>query len=558
MNWLQKFRNTNRENTKSDDIALLGAHHLKGKSTLQTKSSTLLPSLSPERLRRFQHTRFIAWCVISTLCLLFTVLAFMQESLRFAQTTTERIIICIDLSHSMLAVDARYTSSPTAESRLNQAKNIIVSLLATRPSAEFALVVFAGESALLSPFTAHISSLFDIVHVIEPGYLDTRGSTLLPLARILSDRFPAIAYRDCPISAVILSDGDMPAQDKEYAIPMFDALHYPLHTIVVGSDVATTVILDDSTRLTTKRQQDALKTIAQHSLGSFHCADQYTSSNEVCSALLQGTSTRNSSWILATQQMLNDWYASILQAPLYAICGLIILGLLFDIVYTIFFRLLVIHHTPSSTIQKHTHHTTVIQSVLIGIFLLYGEDNTLYAQSSALKQDILAVHYHELAPAIKLMQVQNYGQAIEHLSVLLEHSTPSSSLQRTTLYMRSIAFCAQGNFQRGFDDATTALTDSPHSSLVYSLLPIVAECAYKTQRYPQAILACQQGLQINPNDQRLKRILSLCYQQHQQSQSKRKEQQQQSVSARTLEAEGRSALRTMLRKQSRTYPQGID
>jgi len=85
------------------------------------------------------------------------------------EQTTEALVICWDLSPSMLAQDVK-------PSRLQRARLKIIDLLKARDEGLFALVAYSGEAYNVTPLTDDIQTLINLLPSLSPAHLPTVGS----------------------------------------------------------------------------------------------------------------------------------------------------------------------------------------------------------------------------------------------------------------------------------------------------------------------------------------------------------------------------------------------
>ncbi len=85
------------------------------------------------------------------------------------QQNTQALVICWDLSPSMLAQDIK-------PSRLERARLKIIDLLNARDEGLFALIAYSGEAYNVTPLTDDTQTLINLLPALSPTYLPTVGS----------------------------------------------------------------------------------------------------------------------------------------------------------------------------------------------------------------------------------------------------------------------------------------------------------------------------------------------------------------------------------------------
>lgn len=121
------------------------------------------------------------------------------ESARAVERRGVDMVICLDVSRSMLAQD-------TAPDRLERAREEIRRLAERASGDRMGLVVFAGEARLFVPLTRDLTSLAEMVDLADPLSVG-RGGT--DLAGALETAAAAlVAKSTAPAVILLLTDGD--------------------------------------------------------------------------------------------------------------------------------------------------------------------------------------------------------------------------------------------------------------------------------------------------------------------------------------------------------------
>jgi len=113
----------------------------------------------------FRHSVFVLF--LASMSFLILALARPQSSNSWQNVTTEGIdiVIALDISTSMLAMDF----SPN---RLEAAKDVATQFISGRPTDKIGLVVFAGESFTQCPLTTDHATVINLFKSIESGMIE--------------------------------------------------------------------------------------------------------------------------------------------------------------------------------------------------------------------------------------------------------------------------------------------------------------------------------------------------------------------------------------------------
>jgi Ca-activated chloride channel family protein len=113
----------------------------------------------------FRHSVFVVF--LSSMSFLIMALARPQSSNSWQNVTTEGIdiVIALDISSSMLAMDFR-------PNRLEAAKDVATQFISGRPNDKIGLVVFSGESFTQCPLTTDHATVINLFRNIESGMIE--------------------------------------------------------------------------------------------------------------------------------------------------------------------------------------------------------------------------------------------------------------------------------------------------------------------------------------------------------------------------------------------------
>lgn len=111
----------------------------------------------------------------------------------------------LDVSASM---DVEDVEENTGVSRLSKAKSIMENFMVTHPENRYGLVIFAGQSRLVSPLTSDSSSLLSFLASIDSKSIAEGGTDFREAFKVATERFESTD--NAPHAIVLLSDGGDP------------------------------------------------------------------------------------------------------------------------------------------------------------------------------------------------------------------------------------------------------------------------------------------------------------------------------------------------------------
>lgn len=111
------------------------------------------------------------------------------------------VIICLDVSNSMLAEDIR-------PNRLMRAKQAINSLLKQLDDEQVGLVVFAGEAYIQVPLTIDKAATAMLLNTISPGDITNQGSSLADAIALAVRAFGVNSPQGSGRSIILVTDGE--------------------------------------------------------------------------------------------------------------------------------------------------------------------------------------------------------------------------------------------------------------------------------------------------------------------------------------------------------------
>lgn len=183
------------------------------------------------------------------------------------QTRGCEIMICLDVSNSMLAQDY----SP---SRLDRAKLAISSLVDKLHDDRIGLIVFAGTSFVQLPITTDYVSAKMFLSSIDTGSVPVQGTDLADALRTAARSFSAQSEKSRVI--ILITDGENHEENALEAAKEVADMGIRIYTIGVGSSKGQPIPMGgqlledkDGNIVVTKLNEDILKQIARSGNGGY-------------------------------------------------------------------------------------------------------------------------------------------------------------------------------------------------------------------------------------------------------------------------------------------------
>lgn len=172
--------------------------HKKAGASIQFSSDMGFARIPKSWKYYFRHSVFIL--TIASLTLLVAALARPQSSNSWQNVTTEGIdiVIALDISSSMLAMDFH-------PNRLEAAKDVATQFISGRTNDKIGLVVFSGESFTQCPLTTDHATVINLFKNIESGMIEDGTAIGNGLATAVSRLKESTAISKV---VILLTDGE--------------------------------------------------------------------------------------------------------------------------------------------------------------------------------------------------------------------------------------------------------------------------------------------------------------------------------------------------------------
>jgi len=190
------------------------------------------------------------------------------------------IVIVVDLSQTMQANDMAEANAQTRWEAARAGLQDLIAAVSRRGGHRVAIVFFAARAKVILPLTTDYDHIRTVIAEIDANWpppeirpgadpnvvSGTRIGAALQLAVQTHDtRFPGSQ------DILLLSDGDDPADDREWAkgSAAARAAGIPVHTVGLGDPDATTLLTLGDEFVNTKLEEDVLKQIAAETRGEY-------------------------------------------------------------------------------------------------------------------------------------------------------------------------------------------------------------------------------------------------------------------------------------------------
>ena len=196
---------------------------VKKKAIKKYGNPTLLAELMPEVSTKRQHLKF--WLLFGAITMVIFIIAGPQfgSKLETVKRQGVEIMVCLDVSNSMLAEDV----SPN---RLDKAKQMLSRLTDGFTNDKVGLIVFAGDAFTQLPITSDYISAKMFLSSINPSMVSTQGTAIGAAINLAARSFTPDETTDKAI--ILITDGENHEDDAIGAAKT--AAEKGIHVNIVG------------------------------------------------------------------------------------------------------------------------------------------------------------------------------------------------------------------------------------------------------------------------------------------------------------------------------------
>jgi len=230
---------------------------------------SLLPFLLDRSRNAAQRTPLYlllaAW-VLSTVALAGPV---WEELPQPVQQREDALVIVMDLSLSMFATDHE-------PSRLDLAKRKLRDILALREEGQTALIVYAGDSHVVTPLTDDVVTISSLVPSLSPNIMPLFGSNPVPAIEMATELLNEIEAQRGKI--LLMTDGIAGFQEEQRITEVVEPTEYDLLIMGIGTESGAPIRTSDGGFLTDDRggvvvptlNRNVLQSLANRVGGRYH------------------------------------------------------------------------------------------------------------------------------------------------------------------------------------------------------------------------------------------------------------------------------------------------
>lgn len=249
---------------------------LKALASLRVQE-VVMPELSLGK----QHLKFILLNIVFFLLVLAAANPQSGTSVGKKERTGTDMIICLDVSNSMLAQDIK-------PNRISRAKQSINRLIHQLRGDRIGLVVFAGSSFVQLPLTSDYAAARTFVDVVEPDMIETQGTAIGESLKTAFAAFGEEQAKNRSRTIILISDGEDNEEDAVKIAGDISSNGVVINTIGLGMTEGVPIPVKSRSGQTeykrdalgnivlTKLNEDLLKRIADKADGIYIRANNST------------------------------------------------------------------------------------------------------------------------------------------------------------------------------------------------------------------------------------------------------------------------------------------
>ena len=199
---------------------------VKKKAIKKYGNPTLLAELMPEVSTKRQHLKF--WLLFGAITMVIFIIAGPQfgSKLETVKRQGVEIMVCLDVSNSMLAEDV----SPN---RLDKAKQMLSRLTDGFTNDKVGLIVFAGDAFTQLPITSDYISAKMFLSSINPSMVSTQGTAIGAAINLAARSFTPDETTDKAI--ILITDGENHDDDAIAVAERAAQMGVKIFTIGIGT-----------------------------------------------------------------------------------------------------------------------------------------------------------------------------------------------------------------------------------------------------------------------------------------------------------------------------------
>ncbi len=192
----------------------------------------LIKAMMPDVSRGKQTLKFILYILALTFLILGICNLQTGSKMQDVKREGADIMICLDVSNSMLAEDLK-------PNRLERAKQAIEQMIDKLQGDRLGIVVFAGEAYTQLPITTDYGSAKLFLNAITPNIIERQGTDISAAIQKATQSFGKDEEKNKAI--IIITDGEDHEEDAIKAAEEATKAGISIHTIGIGSDAGVPI-----------------------------------------------------------------------------------------------------------------------------------------------------------------------------------------------------------------------------------------------------------------------------------------------------------------------------
>lgn len=442
-------------------------------------------------------------------CLLLGALAFlvlalarpqMGMRLKTEQMDGIEVVVAMDVSNSMMATDV----SPT---RLEKAKQVVLSLCNRLKNDKIALVVFAGDAFLQMPMSADNVSVSMFLDDINTGMIPTQGTSIAEALNVSLGSFST--QKDVKRAVVVITDGEDHEGGVDEALAALKKKGAQVYVMGIGSTKGSPIrigrdyLRDENGEIViTRLNEQMCRNIAKSAGGAYiHIDNTNSAQDELVDDLnrLQRTNLQSDAY-----EEYNDLF------PWMA--GVALILLILEVVV----QPRRTHYFDSwhlFTARPHGGKTAVL---LIGVMMIVGagcQSSTRTNTPVKVQTNKGNIAFHKNADSLSVI---HYKKALA-----------LDSVNYKAHYNLGNSYLTQGKAEEAVKEYEKSLQCNPTNIVKAAAYHNIGVINQSAQRYDEAIEAYKHSLRAFPRDDRTRYNLALCQRLRKKSPNQNQQQQQQ-------------------------------
>ena len=192
----------------------------------------LILQMMPDVSRSKQTVKFILYTIALTFLILGICNLQTGSKMQDVKREGADIMICLDVSNSMLAEDLK-------PNRLERAKLAIEQMIDKLQGDRLGIVVFAGEAYTQLPITVDYASAKLFLNAITPNIIERQGTDISAAIQKASESFGKDEGKNKAI--IVITDGEDHEEDAIKAAEEAEKAGVSINTIGIGSDAGVPI-----------------------------------------------------------------------------------------------------------------------------------------------------------------------------------------------------------------------------------------------------------------------------------------------------------------------------